>query len=309
MFASSIASWAMRAKSLILISVSPRASRCAFMIIRRYLLTETPGIATGYWKAMKRPARERSFGSASVTSSPLKVIVPSVTSNAGWPMIALARVDLPEPFGPIRAWTLPFSTSRSRPRRISLSSALTCRLRISSSANSDSVSGLKFASAADRGDERRRLALGRGRELDQLRQRRSGERLGDAALDPGPEQLRRAGAVAVVFVRAEDLALWRLVEALHRGDLPFQRLDHRIHPDLRGGLGEAVAAVGASGRGDQAGLAQLRDQVLEIGERQPLSLGDGAEGNRGRVGLAAQLDHQSNSVLGFGREQHRPKSY
>ena len=106
------------------------------MIIRRYLLTETPGIATGYWKAMKRPARERSSGSASVTSSPLKVIVPSVTSSDGWPMIALARVDLPEPFGPISAWTLPFSTSRSRPRRISLSSALTCRLRISSSANS-----------------------------------------------------------------------------------------------------------------------------------------------------------------------------
>ena len=51
------------------------------MIIRRYLLTETPGIATGYWKAMKRPAWERSSGSASVMSSPLKMIVPSVTSQ------------------------------------------------------------------------------------------------------------------------------------------------------------------------------------------------------------------------------------
>ena len=55
MFASAIASWAVLAKSLILISASPRASRWALMIIRRYLLTETPGIATGYWKAMKRP--------------------------------------------------------------------------------------------------------------------------------------------------------------------------------------------------------------------------------------------------------------
>ena len=41
---------------------SPRASRWALMIIRRYLETETPGIATGYWKAMKRPACERSLG-------------------------------------------------------------------------------------------------------------------------------------------------------------------------------------------------------------------------------------------------------
>ncbi len=108
MLASSIASWATLAKSLILISRSPRASRRALRIIRRYLLTETPGIATGYWKAMKRPARERSSGSASVMSSPLKTIEPSVTSSAGWPMIALARVDLPDPFGPISAWTLPF---------------------------------------------------------------------------------------------------------------------------------------------------------------------------------------------------------
>ncbi len=73
------------------------------MIIRRYLLTETPGIATGYWKAMKRPACERTSGSASVMSSPLKTIEPSVTSSAGWPMIALASVDLPEPLGPISA--------------------------------------------------------------------------------------------------------------------------------------------------------------------------------------------------------------
>ncbi len=80
MFASAIASWAVLAKSLILIWSSPRASRWALMIIRRYLETETPGIATGYWKAMKRPACERSSGAASVMSSPLKVIVPSVTS-------------------------------------------------------------------------------------------------------------------------------------------------------------------------------------------------------------------------------------
>ena len=56
MFASSIASSACLRKSLILISLSPRASRWALTIIRRYLLTVTPGIATGYWKAMKRPA-------------------------------------------------------------------------------------------------------------------------------------------------------------------------------------------------------------------------------------------------------------
>src|SRR5665811_1218172 len=278
MLASAIASWATLANSLILISPSPRASRRALRIIRRYLLTETPGIATGYWKAMKRPARERSSGAASVMSSPLKTIEPSVTSNEGWPMIALARVDLPDPLGPIRAWTLPFSTSRSRPRRISLPSTVTCRLRISSSAMR-----LRFWCLGGSGgvSDGRLRGAGTAGELDQLGQRRPGQRLGDAALDAGPEQLRRAGTVAVALVRAEHLALGSLVEALHRRDLAFQRLDHLVERDLRRGPGQPVAAVGAAGRADQAGVAQLGDQVLQVGERQALGLGDGAERDRG----------------------------
>ena len=62
---------------------SPSASRCAFMTVRRYFVTVTPGTDTGYWKAMNSPMRERSSGSASVTSSPLKTIWPSVISSDG----------------------------------------------------------------------------------------------------------------------------------------------------------------------------------------------------------------------------------
>ena len=51
--------------------------------MRRYFVMVTPGMATGYWKAMKRPMRARSSGSASVMSSPLKRIEPSVTSSVG----------------------------------------------------------------------------------------------------------------------------------------------------------------------------------------------------------------------------------
>src|SRR3954453_10854258 len=147
------------------------------------------------------------------------MIVPSVTSRLGWPRIALARVDLPDPFGPIRAWMLPLSTSRLTPLRITLSSAVTCRLRISSSANSAPKFG--FGGSLRRGDGGR-LGRRRGRmlvgELDQLRQGRPGERFGDPALDPRPEQLRRAGLVAVGLMRAGDLALGIGVEAFHRGD-------------------------------------------------------------------------------------------
>src|ERR1700742_2220814 len=137
-------------------------------------------------------------------------------------MITLASVDLPEPFGPIRAWTRPFSTSRSRPLRIFLSSICTCRLRISSSAISLRFWGSCVKFGVLQGVDDRGLGphLGlaapvRRRELDQLGQRRSGECLGDAVLHSGPQQLGGAGAVPIPFVRAEDAALRGLVEALH----------------------------------------------------------------------------------------------
>ncbi len=111
--------------SLSEIGSSPLASRWAFITVRRYLVTVTPGTETGYWKAMNRPIRARSSVSASVMSSPPQMIWPSVTSRLGWPMIALASVDLPEPLGPIRAWISPLPTVRSSPRRISFSPART----------------------------------------------------------------------------------------------------------------------------------------------------------------------------------------
>src|SRR6266516_6715572 len=51
-------------------------------------------------------------------------------------MSAYARVDLPEPFGPMTAWTSFVSTARSTPLTISVpSSRATCRFLSSSSAN------------------------------------------------------------------------------------------------------------------------------------------------------------------------------
>ena len=73
---SSIACWSWLRNSLTWIG----SSRLALIAMRRKFATETPGIETGYWKARNRPALARSWGSASVMSSPLKVIVPSVIS-------------------------------------------------------------------------------------------------------------------------------------------------------------------------------------------------------------------------------------
>src|SRR5215210_6103887 len=149
------------------------------MIIRTYFAVVTPGNATGYWKAMNRPARARSSGSASVMSSPSKRTWPSVTSRPGWPMIALASVDLPDPFGPIIAWISPERTWRSTPLRICFSPAATCRFLISRSAMDLQV-GLLIGMPARSG------------ELDELGQGRALQGLDDAHLHAGPEQFRGA---------------------------------------------------------------------------------------------------------------------
>src|SRR5829696_3730365 len=225
----------------------PRASRWALMTMRRYFVVVTPGIATGYWKAMKRPATARSSGSASVMSLPSKRIWPSVTSRFGWPMIALASVDLPEPLGPMRAWNSPERTCRSTPRRMDFSPALTCRLRISRSA---------MVSLSQR---KRSVGLG---ELDELGQRGALQGADDPHLHARPHQL--GGAVALVrAVGARDARpLLPLDEALHRCDRALEREHHRVHRDLlrRHGLERH-----GPGPAQDPQLDQQPDPVLRLG--------------------------------------------
>src|SRR3954453_2788256 len=113
-------------------------------------------------------------------------------------MIALASVDLPEPFGPISAWISPLPTARYPPLRISLSSARTCKFLISRS----DIGGLrcfgKSSSArlddGQRGGRRRdgggrRQRVRAARELDEFGERRPLQRADDAALHAHPQQL------------------------------------------------------------------------------------------------------------------------
>ena len=94
---------------------------------RRNWITETPAISWGYWKARNMPALPRTSGSHSVTSSPRRWIDPPVTSYSGEPRSAEASVDLPEPLGPMRAWTSPSATVRSMPLRMSIPSVMTAK--------------------------------------------------------------------------------------------------------------------------------------------------------------------------------------
>ena len=102
---------------------------------RRKLSTETPGISCGYWKARNMPALPRT------SAAPVGDVValeagcgPPVTSYSGLPSRVVARVDLPEPLGPIRACTSPAPMVRSTPsqdlaHRLAPRSATGCTCR------------------------------------------------------------------------------------------------------------------------------------------------------------------------------------
>src|SRR5215207_7695801 len=118
----------------------------------------------------------------------------------------------------------PLSTSRDTPLRICLSAAVTCRLRISSSATSTPFwFRLRIPGLGGPGDHalaarsRSAPSCTRGMlvgELDQFGEGGPGQSLGDAALHPGPEQLGGTGLVAIGLVRAGALALGVEMEAL-----------------------------------------------------------------------------------------------
>src|SRR5919112_6468357 len=119
-------------------------------------------------------------------------------------MTAFARVDLPDPLGPMRAWNSPSRTWRSTPLRICLSPAETCRLQISRSAMD--LQGLV------RG----------GREGDELGEGGPLQRADDADLHARPEQLGGA-LLRVGEVRAEHATLAVVEEAVHRRDRALER--------------------------------------------------------------------------------------
>src|SRR3954467_11240167 len=98
-------------------------------------------------------------------------------------MIVEASVDLPEPLGPMRACSSPLPMLRSTPRRISRSSTLTCRLRISRSANGSHLRGYEF---------------GKGRVVG---------RAHDREARAGPQQLGRAAVAGLGLARADDRAV------------------------------------------------------------------------------------------------------
>jgi len=76
------------------------------------------------------------------------------------------------------------------------------------------------------------------------------------------------------------------------------------HGDLAGVAAQAVAAAGATGAVHQALLAQLGEQLLQIGKGNPLALGDVGQRDGAIVIVQRQIEHGGNRVATFGCQSH-----
>src|SRR3954471_19900186 len=225
----------------------------AVAAVRRKFDTDTPGTSTGYCIARNRPARARSSTVIARTSSPSRVTVPPVIVYLGWPAIEYARVDLPDPLGPMIAWVSPERTVRSTPRRISLVSSpsptVTCRSRISRTDN--------FSLLAVGRDGETAVALGVDQHVISLHADRvDGDRLGG----------RQVGGLAGAQVEA------RPVQPALDGGGALELLDVALgerHLGVRAQVldGVDLTLEADDGDVDVGELDPERTGLLDVGER------------------------------------------
>src|SRR5690242_4614537 len=148
-------------------------------------------------------------------------------------MITLDSVDLPEPLGPISAWTSPWRTVRSIPRKIFLPSTVACSPRTSR------VAGVAFVISSSHLDPHVVVGHGHGERRDRL-DRRQPHRLAGVQVEQRP------------VLRALDRALVRV-------DLSLVEEEVLVRADRVDGAEAVLAEVDHGDRsaldGEPAGLA------------------------------------------------------
>src|SRR5450759_1962879 len=225
-------------------------------------------------------------------------------------MRAYASVVLPDPFGPMIAWTSPLPTTRSIPWRISVSGAAmgaTWRSRISRYWSLTVGLGSWVVARVDvpRWSDGDGGALADA-ELDQVGYRDQVGKGGgvqdaaDGVADLHPEVVHGARTQALA-----QCVVGILGRADHRGQRPLQRAERLAQRDLGGIARQRIATVGAARGGDDARLPERDHQLLQVRPWQRLIHGDLRERDRhGRLWppVARELDEHPHAVLALRAE-------
>ena len=85
--------------------------------------------------------------------------------------------------------------------------------------------------------------------------------------------------IGIALARAHEDPVGPFAYALDGRDRTLERLHDLGHRDVFGRAGEQVAPARAAPALDEPGLAQPGHEVLEVGQREPIGLGDVGERN------------------------------
>ena len=205
------------------------------------------------------------------------------------------------------AWTSPLAISRSIPWRIScsgLASGATRRPRMMR--RSSSVVGDGRCDGGGGGG-----LIGHGVIKAPCRSstatRRWGTRSARVIESSAPAIASRTRTHRTLTVQRElrshvEAVLGIVGRADHRRDRALQGAEDLAHPDVGRGTGQLVAAARAAGAGDEAGVAEAHDELLEVGPRQVLVGGDVRQAGRSGPEPTPELDHEPHAVLALRTE-------
>ena len=91
---------------------------------------------------------------------------------------------------------------------------------------------------------------------------------------------------------------------LGRVDVLVDGLDDLPHGNVFGQVAEAVAAAGTAGARDEAGAAQLAEDLLEIRHRKVLAFGDERDAHGRLAQVQRQIHHGRHGKATFRRQFH-----
>src|SRR3990170_6996385 len=163
------------------------------------------------------------------------------------------------------AWTSPLPTARSMPDRISCSGWPRGATRRPPMTSWRSVPFVPFDESvtcrpcwwSGGGGDSERHEVGQGQLVEGPR---------DRVADADPQDVDRAPRRPV----AQHRVLGIVAGADHRGDRALECAEGLAHRDLGRRSGQLVAALSAPGADDEAGLAEVAGEMLEVRPRQVL---------------------------------------
>ena len=132
--------------------------------------------------------------------------------------------------------------------------------------------------------------------VDQIGQTDAAEEFMDLLTEVAPQVMGQAGIAGVTT--PEPLATGGI-------DRFVDRVDNLSNLDTGHVARQLITSARPAHTGDETPTAKLGKQLLEIGKRNSLALGNVGQGNRPMLRMQRKIKHGGNGITAFGGQSHR----